>query len=162
MRLKSNYLKQAGICVFVLFFVLIQSSCISKNISQDFSKALVVDYKQFGPSQLSSSLLGQNYWQWQTRKEHSPTRYDIKVIIYRNMTLSEVKKRYPVDAELKQDYRYLEYPLVKTWIEQQIVKNQEELKASAQDESLDLILYGFSRLENMYKLLVTVEQGLRN
>ena len=35
-------------------------------------------------------------------------RDDIKVVVYRNISLDEVKRMYPVIKE-KQDYRYLEY-----------------------------------------------------
>jgi len=162
MWLKLGYLRRTFICVCVLFIILTQSSCTNKTITQNYGQSLIVDYEQFGPPQLSATLLGQDFWQWQTTPAHSPKKYDIKVVIYRNLALSEVEKRYPVDPVLIQDYRYLEYSRAKTWIKNQISKIQEELKVSVPNEELDLIIYDFSRLENMYKLLVTLEQGLRN
>lgn len=73
------------------------------------STTIVLQYDDFGPDIVSSEYLGMPWYQWQSEGGEDPnTKFDIKVIVYRNVTLDEVKKRYPVIAG-QQDYRYLEY-----------------------------------------------------
>ncbi len=121
----------------------------------------MLDYREFGPPQLSGEFIGPNYWQWIKQRPHRPIQYDIKVIAYRNISLPAVKKQYTVSPEKKEDYRYVEYSKVTQWIDRMIKENQKDLKECVRRNDHDLIVYSFSRLENLYKLLVKVERGLR-
>jgi hypothetical protein len=73
------------------------------------SNTLVLRYQDFGPQSMSYELLGMEWYQWNTQGPDDPNANDdVKVIVYRNVPLEEVKKDYPV-VEGKQDYRYLRY-----------------------------------------------------
>lgn len=162
--MKFSQLIRKSIYSIFLLIVLLQSSCSNievKNDTKTVSSVLILDYKDFGPSQLSEPFLGKNFWQWQESREHSPVQYDIKVAVYKNITLEAAQKLYPTIPENKQDYRYVEYSKTIIWLDAQILKNQQELRTIVQSEQLDLILYNFSRLENMYKLLINIERGLK-
>jgi hypothetical protein len=70
---------------------------------------IVLKYQDFGPQIMSHELIGMEWYQWNSQGPDDPNaRDDVKVVVYRNLPLDEVKKRYPV-VEQKQDYRYLGY-----------------------------------------------------
>ena len=51
-----------------------------------------------------------SWYQWNNHGDSDPTKFDdIRVVVYRNSSLEEVKKTYPVDEKKKMDYRYLDY-----------------------------------------------------
>jgi hypothetical protein len=164
MKLELKVLARKILFFMFLFVVFLQSSCSNmqvKNEMKPINNALVLDYKDFGPSQLSKSLLGKNFWQWQDSRGHSPTQYDIKVVVYKNLTLEATQKNYPTIPEKNQDYRYVKYSKTVTWLDERILQNQQDLRISTQGGQLELILYDFSRLENMYKLLLNIERALK-
>ena len=74
------------------------------------SNTLVLRYQDFGPPSVSYALLGMEWYQWNSQGPDDPNADDddVKVVVYRNVPLDEVRKDYPV-VERKQDYRYLEY-----------------------------------------------------
>jgi hypothetical protein len=68
-----------------------------------------VQYEDFGPQITSHDYIGMGWYQWDSQGGDDPNRIvDIRVVVYRNITLNEVEKIYPV-IKRKQDYRYLEY-----------------------------------------------------
>src|SRR5688500_12723398 len=93
---------------FFLLAVLI-SSC-SANVEPK-SKILVLDYhREFSPSALTWEIVGDPWYQWNNHGSSDPRQFDdIKVVIYRNISLEEVKQMYPVDEKKLRDYRYLDY-----------------------------------------------------
>ena len=73
------------------------------------SNTLVLRYQDFGPPSVTYGLLGVEWYQWNSQGPDDPNATDdVKVVVYRNVPLEEVRKEYPV-VEEKQDYRYLEY-----------------------------------------------------
>lgn len=74
------------------------------------SNTLVLRYQDFGPPSVSYALLGAEWYQWNSQGPDDPNADgdDVKVVVYRNVPLEEVRKEYPV-VERKQDYRYVEY-----------------------------------------------------
>ena len=73
------------------------------------SNTLILQYQDFGPQSISYELIGKEWYQWNSQGPDDPNATDnVKVVVYRNISLDEVKRLYPVVAE-KQDYRYFEY-----------------------------------------------------
>jgi hypothetical protein len=69
----------------------------------------VFDYSDFGPPNISYELIGKEWYQWNSQGPDDPNQTDdVKVVVYRNLSLEEVKAMYPV-IDGKRDYRYLEY-----------------------------------------------------
>ena len=95
-----------------MFYALIVLSIMLFNLSygNDSKKLIILNYSDFGPQSMSYDVLGKEWWQWKTHGDSRPGKHhEIKVIVYRNITLKKVKNLYPVIKENKQDYRYLEY-----------------------------------------------------
>ena len=70
---------------------------------------VVLDYNDFGPQAAAYELLGMEWWQWQSHGESRPQAYNIKVVVYKDVTLDSVKQKYPVVQEQLKDYRYVSY-----------------------------------------------------
>ena len=79
------------------------------QVQKPTSNTIVLDYYDFGPQVMSYELIGLGKYQWNSQGPDDPNENDdVKVVVYRNISLNEVEKMYPV-IERKQDYRYLEY-----------------------------------------------------
>jgi len=75
---------------------------------------------------MSYKVLGYEWWQWDSHGDSRPgKKYDIKVIVYRNISSGNVKEMYPVIQEIKQDYRYIEYNMAIQYLDEQIKKVEE-------------------------------------
>lgn len=73
------------------------------------AKLMLLDYEDFGPQAMAYKLIGYAWYQWENHGSSQPSQtYPVKVIIYKDMTLNEVKSQYPVIVG-EQDYRYLPY-----------------------------------------------------
>lgn len=103
--------------VLVFFSLIVAcSSDLNENV-------VVFNYKDFGPQVIASEVIGMEWWQWQPHGESRPTQYDVKVVVYRNVALGHVKKKYPVVSEKKEDYRYLEYDTAINYLDDKIDEN---------------------------------------
>jgi len=72
-------------------------------------RTLVLPYQAFGPQVLAHELIGFEWYQWNSHGSSNPLQYDdVRVVVYRNIPLSQVKKQFPVIRE-RHDYRYLSY-----------------------------------------------------
>jgi hypothetical protein len=90
------------ICIIVILFLL---GC--KNTSNQY---LVLSYEDFGPQVLSYETIGMQWWQWDNHGDSNPkTKYDIKIVVYRDIPLKKIKSIFPVNEEEKKDFRYIEY-----------------------------------------------------
>lgn len=76
---------------------------------EDKNKYLVLPYSSFGPSTMSGSLLGVEWFQWLPHGESRPKKYDVNVIIYHEISLTDVKSIYPTSQKKRVDYRYISY-----------------------------------------------------
>jgi len=103
--------------------IIFLSFLLVANCYKPHGKTLVKNYSDFGPQAMAWEYIGKEWWQWNPTGGSDPkTKYDIKIVIFRDIQLVEVKKKFPVIKEKKQDYRYLKY---KTAIEY-LDKNIEE------------------------------------
>jgi hypothetical protein len=70
----------------------------------------VFEYEDFGPQSMAWETIGMQWWQWNNHGGSRPdNKYDIKVVVYRNIPLEQIKTLFPVDKSKKNDFRYLEY-----------------------------------------------------
>lgn len=74
-------------------------------------RTLVLDYRDFGPQAAAWEVLGMEWWQWEEASGHAEPgrRYEIRVVVYRDLSPEAVARRYPVIPEEERDYRYLAY-----------------------------------------------------
>ena len=80
------------------------------SCSNDDKRILILSYNDFGPQLMAWETFGMQWWQWDQHGDSDPnTKYDIKIAVYRDIPLQEVKERFPVVKEFKRDYRYVEY-----------------------------------------------------
>jgi len=106
---------------------------------------VVLAYDDFGPPSMSYRLQIGNAWnQWKNEGHALPDDVDIKVVVYRNIQLEEVKKEFPVITG-KSDYRYLEY-------DRAIQVLREEIK-SVETYKEEAILHEFRILEELDQTL---------
>jgi len=95
-----------------IFAAAIAAACShhkSPTVLPQRSKTVVVQYDDFGPQITSYKYIGMGWYQWDSQGGDDPNDIvDIRVVVYRNITLNEVEKLYPVIKQ-KQDYRYLEH-----------------------------------------------------
>jgi len=93
-----------NICLGLIFII---SGCSSQVV--DKKQYLVLPYSSFGPSTMSGSLLGVEWFQWLPHGESRPIKYDVNVIIYHEISLTDVKNIYPTSQKKRVDYRYISY-----------------------------------------------------
>jgi hypothetical protein len=63
------------------------------------------------------------WWQWQSHGDSRPRKYDIKVVVYRDVPLDEVKQKYPVIKEELKDFRYVPYDEAIQYLDDMIQQN---------------------------------------
>ena len=111
-----------GLTIKSIVFIIctmILSGCIS------FKKEhiLVLDYRDFGPQAMATPLLGKEWWQWQSHGDSTPTFYDIKVVVYDQTPLKDVKEKFAVEPEKEKDYRYIKYKDAMEYLDKNIESN---------------------------------------
>jgi hypothetical protein len=75
------------------------------------SNSAVFNYADFGPQVASYEVIGFEWYQWDHHGSSNPhERYNIKIVVYRDISLKQIQQKYPVVVG-KQDYRYLEYSM---------------------------------------------------
>jgi hypothetical protein len=93
--------------VFLLFSALLVASCTTQH--QPHASTVVLSYQELGPQIAVYELIGKEWYQWNSHGGSHPHEIDdVKVVIYRNISLDRVKEMYPVVVRQK-DYRYLDY-----------------------------------------------------
>lgn len=96
-------------CIFLL-------SCVTKT-SND---TVVLDYEDFGPPVIANEVIGMDWWQWEDHGSSRPEKHNIKVVVYKDITLDVVKKKFPVVPEEQKDYRYLDYETAISYLNEKI------------------------------------------
>lgn len=116
---------------FLLLFTLLTSCSVHSR-----QEVVLLNYNDFGPQIIAGEVIGMEWWQWQDHGDSDPaTVYPVKVAVYRNIPLTEVEQRYPVEPERKKDVRYLEYRNALRFLDEKITENMledvtEQLKAT--------------------------------
>lgn len=98
-------------------------SCAAPGVMQN---TLVLQYDEFGPQVVAHELIGMEWWQWQSHGDSRPRKYNVKVVVYKSVSLQEVKRSYPVLPEKQQDYRYVEYRAALDYLDKLIIEDAME------------------------------------
>ncbi len=106
--------------VILLLFLVVPAFCVS-NASNVMT--YVLEYEDFGPPIIAHELIGSDWWQWQSHGDSRPRKYDIRVVVYKNIPLAEVKTLYPVIPLKNQDYRYVNYDDTLKYLDGHIAEN---------------------------------------
>ncbi len=95
----------------------------------------IFEYEDFGPQVIAWEEIGMQWWQWDKHGGSDPkAKCDIKVVVYADLPLDEIKRRFPVDKDKKQDYRYLEFNNSLKYLE----KNIRELEKTDEQWAVSL------------------------
>ena len=134
------------------------SSFVEKSHEARTSGVLVLNYDAFGPPQISEELIGGYHWQWNSKENHQPVSYDIKVVVYNEklIGLNKVKAMYVVAPEKKLDYRYLEKSKATKWLDKQISTFEKDI----QNGDINNLGMMFPFLQGLYKTLIQIERKL--
>jgi hypothetical protein len=78
-----------------------------KNSSKSYA---IFDYEDFGPQSMAWEIIGMQWWQWDNHGDSDPnSKCDIKVVVYSDVSLKEMKSLFPINKAKKKDFRYMEY-----------------------------------------------------
>lgn len=90
------------------FFLIV--GFIFSSVFGSEAKSCVLNYQDFGPQAAVYELIGFEWWQWDNVGDCDGQRfYPIKVVVYWDEDLADIKKQYPVVEETEQDFRYVTY-----------------------------------------------------
>lgn len=103
----------------VLTICLLLASCASR-LSRS---TLIFDYADFGPQAMAYRVIGPKNHQWDPQTPIPFGAEGVRVVVYRNMSLEEIKQHFPVDPERHQDYRYLTYADALDYLDARIRQN---------------------------------------
>ncbi len=131
------------------------ASCAITGKSDD-ANFIILNYQDFGPQAMAEELLGPENWQWDSGHYSQPQKFDIKVVVYRNMNLDAVKLAFPIDKNQKKDFRYVEYKIAIQWFDRQIDTFNGDLASNSGDK--DIVFYF---LRNLYANSLKIERALR-
>lgn len=107
--------------LFLLTSLLILSTGCSNKLNCHY---VLFDYSDFGPQAMSNEIIGYEWWQWDSHGHPSPdTEYDVKVVVYRDIALETVQRKFPISKKEKKDFRYLEFRTAVDYLN----KNSSEL-----------------------------------
>jgi len=102
--------------------------------ANEHRQVLILNYDDFGPQAMAWKTIGMQWWQWDHHGDSDPnTKYDIKVVVYRNIPLEAVKERFPVVKEQKKDYRYLAYDKALEYLDKNIKEHKNRNEKWAMD-----------------------------
>lgn len=134
------------------------SSLVQDNVAltSDSPEVFVANYEDFGVSHYSSKLLGRSVWQWDDIENHRPVSFNIKVVVYRGVSLEQVKGAFPVIPEQKQDYRYVEYTMAVEYFTDTINELDELMKTLTFEEAGEFYIYP----RRVYKGALAMERKL--
>ena len=103
----------------VLFVALCAAGCVTTPRNM-----MVLRYHDFGPQAAAYQMIGMEWWQWDHHGDPDPSfKYDVRVVVYRAIPLSQVQKAYPVVKAKKQDFRYVAYTKAMAYLDRHIQEN---------------------------------------
>ena len=116
---------------YIFLILVLHFFMIGYCYANESESITILNYYDFGPQAMSYELIGYEWWQWEPYVDHRPdTRYNVKVIVYRNISLEKIKELYPVIKHIHQDYRYLKYDKAVKYLEDKIEEIKELEKSN--------------------------------
>ena len=93
------------------------------------------DYEDFGPQSMAYEKIGMQWWQWDNHGAGNDPNYnyDIRVVVYHEMPLSQIQTLFPVDQSKNQDFRYFEYKESIEYLNEKIKELEKEKEGWAID-----------------------------
>jgi hypothetical protein len=86
---------------------------------------------------MSYELIGNEWNQWKEEGHELPDDVEVKVVVYRGVSLEKVKRAYPV-VQGRGDYRYLEYDRALRYLDAQIGEVENLSKEETQAETVKM------------------------
>lgn len=127
----SGKLKSKKICISIFLLLMLSSACFSQA-KIDTKTTMVFSYQDFGPQVIAYELIGFEWYQWNRHGDSDPKNIDdVKVVIYRNISLEKAQEKFPVSQEKNLDHRYLDYDSAIKYLDEYINEpDLEHLKAT--------------------------------
>jgi len=123
----------------------------SKNQYENFTsstKTLILSYDDFGPQILAYEFLGFQWWQWDNHGDSDPrTKYDIRVAIYKDVSLEIVKNKYPVNRNNKLDFRYVTYDECLEYLDKIMTEFNDDFDVGRYSDLREKIVFHFKQKE---------------
>jgi hypothetical protein len=82
---------------------------------------MVLLYDDFGPHATARRVVGQPWYQWESHGDEI-RQDDVRIVVYKDIDLGTVSQLYPVSKEKGRDFRYLEYGLALSYLDQTIAE----------------------------------------
>ncbi|HNV69722.1 MAG TPA: hypothetical protein PKO06_08500 [Candidatus Ozemobacteraceae bacterium] len=103
---------------------LTRSGSSTQQTSIDVRDILILNYHDFGPQAAAWPLLGMEWHQWESHGDSDPARrYDVEVVVYRDVDVRVVRKLYPVSQRESKDYRYVSFQKALRYLDDTIREN---------------------------------------
>jgi len=144
---------------FVVIFVLL-SACtnsVTRVNAKIEGNYIILTYSDFGPD--AEPLLGVHHWQWDDVENRKTIKYNIKVVVYNNVSLSAIKNKFPVNKMKRMDYRYVDYLKSREYLDKRIQDMYEYLNMPAAIDTEDDVVF-LNTIINLYKTALKIERGL--
>jgi hypothetical protein len=91
-------------------FLFIAVTFIIFGCNKSAKNFAVFKYEDFGPQAMAWEKIGMQWWQWDNHGDSNPNyKYDIKVVVYKEILLERIKTMFPVNRSEKKDFRYFEF-----------------------------------------------------
>lgn len=142
----------------VLAFVVIGSAlsaCATQSAPTVRPMPMVLSFEDFGPPELGAELLGENTYPWPDRDNQLDIPRNVQVIVYKAGDLEQVRADYAPNREQKVDYRYVEHLVARSWLEEQMAKQEIALQEGGEIDR-DAT---FNLLKRLYSTLLSIEQN---
>ena len=121
--------------IYALILVLFITGCANKS-----PEYILLKYSDFGPQAIAYKTIGYEWYQWGNSGSGNPKEsYNIKVVVYRNITLKKIKKLFPVSEKEGKDFRYIEYTKSINYLNEHIKELKQIKEPFAKDLSDALI-----------------------
>lgn len=140
--------------------VILLSTCTNGVMTEEdntVARYIILSYDDFGPE--AEPLLGVFHWQWDDEENRKPVKYDIKVVVYRDISLGEIKNKFPVNITKRMDYRYIEYSKSRQYIDKRIQDMYDYLNTPSANDNEDDVVF-LSIIIRLYKTALKIEMGL--
>ncbi len=119
LRASAQARRGTGTVLAVYFAVVGLTGCGHKQ-----QTTMLLDYDDFGPQVAAHEIIGMAWWQWDQHGDPDPGEpYDIKVVVYRDISLEQVRELFPVREEKGQDYRYLSCEQAYSYLNETILED---------------------------------------
>ncbi len=108
--------------LLIAFSFVLLAAC-ANQVKQN---TVVLNYSDFGPQVIAGEVIGMEWWQWLSHGEPRPAVYDIKIVVFQDIPLKEIKRLYPIKPDMQKDYRYLKYEKALDFLNSKIDDNVME------------------------------------